>query len=119
MRADGVVVTPPCLDQHLSLREAVEDLAVKKLVPKRAVEALVIAVLPRRAGRDVECLHADFPQPLLDRGRDELATIVRPDMRWWTSLDEEIGECCQHILMLELTRNDERQTFPAGLIDDG
>jgi rRNA-processing protein FCF1 len=41
------------------------------------------------------------------------------DMRWRASLDEQLGKCRQHVFMLELTRNDERQTFPAGLVDDG
>ena len=44
--ADGVVMPPPCLDQHLGLREAVEDLAVEQFVAKRPVEAFVIAILP-------------------------------------------------------------------------
>ena len=30
-----------------------------------------------------------------------------------------LGECRQHILMVEPTRDHQRQTFPAGLVDDG
>lgn len=40
-------------------------------------------------------------------------------MGWWTALDEQLGECRQHILMVEPTRDHQRQTFPAGLVDDG
>ena len=32
--------------------------------------------------------------------------------------DEQVRQGRQHILMFELSRNDKRQTFPAGLVDD-
>ncbi len=35
-----------------------------------------------------------------------------------TARDEQVGQSRQNILVLELTRNDERQAFPAGLVDD-
>ena len=52
MRPDGVVVIAPSLDQHLRLRQIVEDFPIQQLVPELTVEALVVAVLPRRAGLD-------------------------------------------------------------------
>ena len=64
MRSDSVVVTPPRLDQHPGFSEGVEDLAVQQLIPQRAVEALVVAVLPWRARGDVERLHADRKRPV-------------------------------------------------------
>ena len=39
-------------------------------------------------------------------------------MRRWPARDEQVGERCQNILMLELPRDDERQALPAGLVDD-
>ena len=50
--AGRYVVAPPGLDQHPRLGEAVEDLAVQQFIAKRAVEALVVAVLPGRVRRD-------------------------------------------------------------------
>ena len=47
--SDGIVLAPPLLDQHGRLRQRVEDLPVQQLVPELAVEALVVAVLPRAA----------------------------------------------------------------------
>ena len=117
MRSNGVVVAPPCFDQHLGLGEAVEDLAVEQLVAKRAVEALAVAVLPRRAGRDVKRLHADLAEPGLDRGGDELAAVIRPDVRRRTPLDEQRGQRGQHVFVTELTRDDQRQVLPARLVD--
>ena len=34
-------------------------------------------------------------------------------------VDEQIGESGQHVFMFELACDDERQAFPAGLVDDG
>jgi len=39
-------------------------------------------------------------------------------MRWRPTRDEQVGQGRQNILMLELPCNDERQAFPAGLVDD-
>ena len=47
VRTDGVVVLPPSFDQHLGLSEIVEQLHVQQLVAELAIEALVIAILPR------------------------------------------------------------------------
>ena len=67
MRPDGVVVIAPSLDQHLRLRQIVEDFPIQQLVPELAVEALVVAVIPRRAVLDVERLHADTRQRIPHR----------------------------------------------------
>ena len=92
MWPDGVVVAPPRLDQHSGLGEAVEDLSVKQLVTQRAIEALVVAVLPWRAWRDVERVHADLPKPFLDCGGDELAAVVRSDMGRRAPVNEQLGQ---------------------------
>lgn len=76
MRADGVVVPAPGLDQDLGLGQRVEDLAVQKLVTQRAVERFTVAVLPWAARRDVERLHPDPAQPVLHRLCNELRAIV-------------------------------------------
>src|SRR6478672_6318529 len=99
MRADGVIMPPPGLDQHFGLGEAVEDLAVEQFVAKRSVEALVVAILPGRTGRDVERLDPDLPEPFLDRRRDKFAAIIGPDMGWRPAGDEQLGKRGQDILM--------------------
>ena len=40
-------------------------------------------------------------------------------MGWWAALDEQLGKCRQHILMVEPARNHQCQVFPAGLVDNG
>ena len=61
-----VVQMPPFRRQHLRFLQRVKQLAVQKLLAQLAVEALVIAVLPRAAGLDVQRLHAQLWQPLSD-----------------------------------------------------
>ena len=46
VRAHGVVVAAPLLDEDLGFTQGVEDLAVQQLVPEPGVEALAVAVLP-------------------------------------------------------------------------
>jgi len=55
----GIVQPPPLLDEYDGLGQCVEDLTVQELVPQLAVEALVVAVLPRIARLDVERLDTD------------------------------------------------------------
>ena len=109
---------PPGLDEHRGLSEAVEDLAIEQFVAKRPIEALVVTILPWRTRRDVERLHADLGEPFLDRRGNKFRTIVGPDIGWRPARDEQLGECCQHVFMLELTGNDECQALAAGLVDD-
>ena len=62
-----VVVISPVFDDDLSLLQRVEDLAIEELVPQLSIEALVVAVLPRTAGLDVEGLYIDPAEPIPDR----------------------------------------------------
>jgi hypothetical protein len=56
MRAHGVVVNAPCLDEDAGLFAIPEPFEVEALLAQAAVEALVGAVLPGLAGVDVrEC----------------------------------------------------------------
>jgi hypothetical protein len=50
VRADGVEVTPPGLDENLGLGEAEYDLAVQQFVAEPGVEAFAAPFLPRAAG---------------------------------------------------------------------
>jgi hypothetical protein len=53
---DGVVVLAPAFGQHSQFFDRVEDLAVEELISELGVEALAVAVLPGRAGFDVQRL---------------------------------------------------------------
>ena len=93
--SDGIVLAPPLLDQHGRLRQRVEDLPVQQLVPELAVEALVVAVLPRAARLDKERLDAHAPQPPPHELRGELRSVVRPQILGRPVSDEQIGQQLQ------------------------
>lgn len=76
MRAPGVVVLAPTLDDGRRFGEAVEDLAVQKLVTQLRVEALAIAILPRRAWFDEGRPGPDGCDPVPYRFGDELRAVV-------------------------------------------
>src|ERR1051325_912354 len=63
MRAHGIVVTAPALDDDLGFAQRVEDLAVEQLVAQTRVEAFDEAVLPWAARRDVGGLRAHRAEP--------------------------------------------------------
>lgn len=80
VRANGIVVPPPGLDQHLGLGEAVEDHLIEQFIAKRPIEALVVVILPWRARRrDIEGRHAGLGKPCLHGGGYKFGAIVGPD----------------------------------------
>ena len=92
MRAHGIVMPPPALDDDLGLPQRVEDLAVEQFVPQSGVEALDVAVLPRTARRDVGGLGTDRADPLLQRLGDELRPVVRTNVPGHAAQDEQIRQ---------------------------
>lgn len=78
MRADGVVVAAPPLNEDLRLGQRVERLGVEQFVPELVIEALHVAVLPGTAGLDERRLRAHSGDPALHGGGGELGVIVGP-----------------------------------------
>jgi hypothetical protein len=54
VRSDGVVVDAPAFSQHAKLFDGVEDFSIEELVSEFGVERFPVAVLPRRAGFDIQ-----------------------------------------------------------------
>ncbi len=61
--SDGVVVDAPALSQHTQFFDRVEDLSVEELISEFGVERFAVAVLPWRAGFDVQCFGSRVLQP--------------------------------------------------------
>ncbi len=97
MGSHGIVQPSPLLDEDDSLGQCVEDLSVQELVSELAVEALVVAVLPRTARLDVECLHAEPGQPPPNQLGRELRPVVRAQMLGRTVASEEIGQDLEYV----------------------
>jgi hypothetical protein len=115
VRLDAVVAAAPSLDEHLSLFQAVEDLAVKQLVPNLAIDGLVVAVLSRAvllaaeaaplgsrsALSYVEDLDAQPLEPAPDCLSRELIAVVRADMIRRAVPDKELRQNPQDIVCPE------------------
>ena len=99
--SNSIVQPSPLLDEDDGLGQRVEDLAVQELVPQLAVEALVVAVLPRTAGLDVERLHTEPGEPPPHELRGELRPVVRTQMLGWTVPNEEIRQNLEYVMPLE------------------
>ena len=83
---------PPAFDEDLCFLACVEELAIEQLIAQLAIEALIIAVLPWAAWFDVECLHANPPQPILYRIGGELSPLSE-----WTQLGGPQVACAASI----------------------
>lgn len=85
-----VVVHPPLVENNPSLRQAQEQLAVEQLVPKPAVEALHVTVLPWARLLDGERANARPRQPLLNLLGNELGPVVAPQVLGCTPHGEQV-----------------------------
>ena len=115
---DGVVVTPPALDDDLRLAERVEDLAIEKLVSQAGIEAFDKAVLPRAASLDISrpCTHGC--DPVLHGPGDELGSIVGADVGGNTAQDEEVREDIDHVDRPEPSGHPDGQALVGELVDN-
>ena len=103
MRSNGIVHTPPLFDEYNGLVQCVEDLTVQELVPQLAVEALVVAVLPRTSGLDVERLNTEPGQPPPHELGRELRAVVRAQMLGRAVPGEEVGQDLEHVVGSDLS----------------
>ena len=117
MRALGVVVVAPALDDDLRLVQAVEDLAVQEFVPQLCIEALAVAVLPWTARLDVGRPGADSGDPLPHRLRHELWAIVGPDVVRDAAEDELVGQHVDDVRGFQPPIDADRQALPRKLVD--
>ncbi len=59
-----IVLSEPGVDDDLSLFDCREPLRIENLSPKSAIEALIVAILPRAAGIDLIGLPAFHTQQM-------------------------------------------------------
>lgn len=118
VRALAVIVLAPLFDDDLGLLQCVEDFAVEQLVPEAGVEALDIAVLPRRPWGDVCRLRSHGADPVPHFLGDELRAIVGANECRRPQQDEEVRQHVQHIDGVQLPVDTDRQRLPRELIDD-
>jgi len=117
MRTLCVVVIPPAIDQDLRFSKRVEDLAIKQLVSKLAIEALDESVLPRAPRFNVQRRDTDIAQPASHSLGGKLSTVVRADVPWDTSCRHQPCQSLKHIAVAEISRHIDRKTLSRMLID--
>src|SRR3954454_15419156 len=118
MRSDGVVVTPPALDDDLRLAKGVEDLAIEQFVSQPGIEALDVTVLPRTARSDIGGLGSDRRDPLLDGLGDKLRAVVGANVARHATQDEQVREHVDDVDGLELASDPDGQALVGELVDD-
>jgi hypothetical protein len=83
----------PVVDDHSGFEHAVELPAVEELVTELSVERFNPGVLSRAAGIDEHAGGAGEAAPVRDRVRDELGSVVEPDVhKRCTACDREAVE---------------------------
>ena len=87
-----VVLVAPLLGEDLHLPEGIEELPVQEFVPKLAVEALNIPILPRATRCDEEGCDSHPLEPQPHRPGGELRPVVRADVIRRTPLDHEVPQ---------------------------
>ena len=76
MGARHVVVTSPLFDQDRGFLQRVENLRIQQFVPKLAVEAFAVAVLPGTARLDEQRVDIQPTEPTSNRVCAELRPII-------------------------------------------
>lgn len=107
---------PPLFDQDLCLAEIVEDLSVQQLVAEAGVEALAIAILPRRSGLDISRFRPNGADPIPNGQGDKFQAIVGTNEGGNAKQDEQVGQCIDGICRVQPAPHPDRQTFAAELV---
>ena len=118
-RTDVVVVATPDFDHDAGLDTIAEPLRRQTLVAELAVEALVVAVLPKFARVDERSLHLCLCEPIQDRVADEFGPVVRTQEPRRTVLGDQAREHFDHAGRTDRAPDIDRQTFASEFVDDG
>ena len=92
MGSFGVGVVPPSFDNNWGFPQRVEDFAVEQFVAHPSIEAFAVAVLPWRSRLDICSLCPNCLDPIPDGLSDKLRAVVRPDICWNITHDEQVRE---------------------------
>src|SRR5271156_2940021 len=117
VRPDGVVVFAPAFGQHAQFLDRVEDLAVEELIAHLRVEALAVAVLPRRAGFDVHRLCSCIRQPFAQVMGYELGPVIRAKMLRHTLDHHHVGQGLDHLRTRPAPFHAHHESFARVLVD--
>src|SRR6185437_11758974 len=92
VRAHGVVVPAPCLDENAGFTAAAEPLQTETLVAQFAVERFVRSVLPRFSGIDDRGVDAIVGETLQNCVAHELGTAIGAQVNRSAVETDQAGE---------------------------
>src|SRR5208337_1386528 len=118
MRPDPVVLFAPVLYQHLRLQKSHEYLTVEELVPELAVKRFDVAIFPGTSRLYIKTSHSQVTEPFANRFGCEFRPVVRADMLWDTSCNEQIRKLMYHSLGRYASLNCNIEAFPCILVHD-
>src|SRR6266498_1094899 len=119
MRPDVIVMAPPDFDEDASFGAAAEPFHVQAFVAELAVEALVVAVLPRLARIDQGGVDLRFGEPFQDRLTHELGSVVRAQEHRRAAHANQAGEYFDDARGADTARHVDRKALTRELVDDG
>ena len=118
MRPGRDVVMAPLLDDDAGLRQRVEHLTIEQLVAHSGVEALNVAIFPRRAGFNIGRPGTDRADPISYFPGNELRPVVGTNVFRRTTQDEQVGQGIDDIRGVKLACKADHQRLLCKLIDD-
>src|SRR6056297_3979664 len=118
VRATCVEVLSPSSCFHPCVVFIDQVRVMQVLATQSAARTLTDTVLPRRARFDGKNLHANRRQPLLDRRRDELRTVVAPKSFRNAVHRKQFRQSVDRIFARDTATNLDRQALPCVLVDD-
>jgi len=110
-------VSPVIFDEDAGLRHAKHKFPIQTLIPKRAVEAFDMPILPRTSRLDVKGLHLVLSQPPLQDAGNELAAIIAAHVGGCATLCNEPLHHFNEVMGSQCSRHMQGQAFPALFIN--
>ena len=111
-----IIIQPPAIHNVPCLGQVQEQLAIEAFIPKLAVEALHVSILPGTARFDEQCPDLGLLEPLPHRLARELRTVIAAEVAGTTTQSEQLLQGGHHVRARERPGHLDRQALPRELV---
>ena len=108
----------PSFNDDSRLCQRVKNFSIQEFEAHFSVKRFAVSIFPRTAGLDIKWFHLEPFEPVFEKFRDELWTVVRSDVLWAPMLKKKIGKNQDYILRSNSSGDKRGKTFTRELIDD-